>query len=92
MNRCYAVVYGGLAVPKPHELAVDFLAAVDPSFSGRVVRDALRAITKLQPEQAHVEAVLDLARGRPGRRVSLPRGFTAVREREYIRISPPDDR
>jgi tRNA(Ile)-lysidine synthase len=38
-----------------------------------------------------IDAVLDLARGRPGRRRDLPNGSTAVRERGYVRVSfaPP---
>ena len=41
--------------------------------------------------QQQLSALLGLAGGRPGRRVSLPGGFTAVREREYIRISSPEN-
>ena len=36
-----------------------------------------------------VEAVLDLARGRAGRRRDLPHGLKAVREKEYVRVSRP---
>lgn len=34
-----------------------------------------------------IEAVLDLAWGRPGRRRDLPEGLKAVREKEYVRVS-----
>jgi tRNA(Ile)-lysidine synthase len=34
-----------------------------------------------------IEAVLDLAEGRPGRRRDLPQGLKAVREKEYVRVS-----
>jgi tRNA(Ile)-lysidine synthase len=34
-----------------------------------------------------IEAVLDLARGRPGRHRDLPEGLKAVREKEYVRVS-----
>jgi tRNA(Ile)-lysidine synthase len=34
-----------------------------------------------------IEAVLDLARGRPGRRRDLPEGLKAIREKEYVRVS-----
>jgi tRNA(Ile)-lysidine synthase len=34
-----------------------------------------------------IEAVLDLANGRPGRRRDLPEGLKAVREKEYVRVS-----
>lgn len=34
-----------------------------------------------------IEAVLDLARGRPGRSRDLPEGLKAVRQKEYVRVS-----
>lgn len=34
-----------------------------------------------------IEAVLDLAAGRPGRSRDLPQGLKAVREKEYVRVS-----
>ena len=34
-----------------------------------------------------IEAILDLAEGRPGRRRDLPNGSTAVRERQYVSAS-----
>jgi tRNA(Ile)-lysidine synthase len=34
-----------------------------------------------------IEAVLDLARGRPGRQRDLPGGLKAVRQKEYVRVS-----
>jgi tRNA(Ile)-lysidine synthase TilS/MesJ len=37
--------------------------------------------------EADVEAVVDLARGRPGRRRDLSGGLKAVREKEYVRVS-----
>jgi len=55
------------------------------------VKVALQQQLSALPGKGHVEAVLGLAGGRPGRRVSLPGGFTAVREREYIRISSPEN-
>jgi tRNA(Ile)-lysidine synthase len=36
-----------------------------------------------------IEAVLDLARGRPGRRRDLSEGLKAIREKEYVRVSRP---
>jgi tRNA(Ile)-lysidine synthase TilS/MesJ len=36
-----------------------------------------------------VDAILDLARGRPGRRRDLPGGLKAVRDRGYVRVSRP---
>jgi hypothetical protein len=36
-----------------------------------------------------IDAVLDLARGRPGRHRDLPNGSTARRDRVYVRVSRP---
>ncbi len=36
-----------------------------------------------------IEAVLDLAKGRPGRERDLPQGLKAVREKEYVHVSRP---
>ena len=37
--------------------------------------------------ETDVEAVIDLARGRPGRRRDLSGGLKAIREKEYVRVS-----
>ncbi|MBA3737447.1 MAG: tRNA lysidine(34) synthetase TilS [Actinobacteria bacterium] len=37
--------------------------------------------------EADVEAVIDLARGRPGRRLDLSGGLKAIREKGYVRVS-----
>lgn len=39
--------------------------------------------------RAHVDAVLDLARGRRGREAMLPRGLNARREATYVRLARP---
>jgi tRNA(Ile)-lysidine synthetase-like protein len=44
---------------------------------------------RLPVSKEAVEAVLDLAKGRPGRRRDLPEGLKAVREKEYVRVSRP---
>jgi tRNA(Ile)-lysidine synthase len=36
-----------------------------------------------------IDAVLDLAHGRPGRERDLPQGLKAVRNKEYVRVSRP---
>jgi tRNA(Ile)-lysidine synthase len=56
--------------------------------AARVVRGAVLALGFL-PEGATIEAVLDLADGRPGRRADLPGGLSARRGREYVRLSRP---
>jgi tRNA(Ile)-lysidine synthase len=61
--------------------------------AARVVRDALRLAASLaggweaDVEAAHVEAVLDLAGGRPKRSIDLPGRLMAERTREYVRLT-----
>jgi tRNA(Ile)-lysidine synthase len=64
------------------------LCAVPRPLGSRVVRRVLLDLG-VAPEAAHVDAVLDLARGRPGRATSLPGRLKARREREYVRLSRP---
>jgi tRNA(Ile)-lysidine synthase len=76
-----------------HEVrfAAGRLAALPPPVATRVVRLAIYRV--LSSDWAApwtkpaIDAVLDLARGRPGRHRDLPNGSTAVREREYVRVS-----
>ena len=70
-------------------LPVALLTSLHRTMSSRLIRGALRTTGRFVT-QAHIDSVLDLAKGRPGRRVSLPGGFTAVREREYIHVSSPE--
>jgi tRNA(Ile)-lysidine synthase len=56
--------------------------------ASRVVRRVLLALG-LVPEAAHVEAVLDLAAGRPGRGADLPAGLLVRRAGGYVRLSRP---
>jgi tRNA(Ile)-lysidine synthase len=62
--------------------------SLPPSLASRVVRLALLDLG-LVPEATHVEAVLDLASGRKGRRISLPDGLRARSDGEYVRLSRP---
>jgi tRNA(Ile)-lysidine synthase len=64
------------------------LSGLPPAVRTRVVRAAL-AEAGLAAESRHVDAVLDLATGRPGRRAALPAGLIARRDREYVRLSQP---
>lgn len=69
------------------------LAAIPRPLAARIVRMALWQVAAVDDEVAPwtrdaVEAVLDLATGRPGRRRDLPRGRTARRDRVYVRVSP----
>jgi len=93
MLRRYMEAWDEIDVARePGTLPAEFLSSVHPALAGRLVHQALAWRIGRPVERAHVLAMMDLAKGRPGRRVSLPGGFTAVREREYIRISSPDDR
>lgn len=69
------------------------VAALPAAVGARVVRQALRLAAAMggewgpEPGAAHVRALLDLAAGRPGRRVDLPGALLAVRSKEYVSIS-----
>jgi tRNA(Ile)-lysidine synthase len=64
------------------------LSALPRPLSTRVVRSALAA-AGVTGEARHVDALIDLAAGRPGRRAALPAGLLARRDREYVRLSQP---
>ena len=70
---------------------VEPLLELSPVLARRVVRtgvyDVLSSDEAAPWSRDAIEAVLDLARGRPGRRRDLPNGSTAVRERGYVRVS-----
>ena len=72
--------------PGGARLRAEALARLPRPIAARVVRAALRDAGVLV-EAAHVDAVLALAAGRPGRRASLPGGLVARREREYVSLS-----
>jgi tRNA(Ile)-lysidine synthase len=58
----------------------------DEAFHARLVAQVLREL-EAPVSQASIDAVLDLANGRPGRRRDLGGGLLAVRDREYIRLA-----
>jgi tRNA(Ile)-lysidine synthase len=66
------------------------LAALSPALAGRVIRIAIyRALSEgwAAPwSREAIEAVLDLARGRPGRTRDLPEGRSARRTRTHVVI------
>ena len=64
------------------------LLSLPGPLAGRILRRAILALGVL-PESGHVTAVMDLAGGRPGRRLALPAGLEAIRDREYVRLSRP---
>lgn len=67
------------------------LRSLPKPVASRVVRLSLFRVMTLGEgpawSQEAVEAVLDLAAGRPGRRRDLPNGLKARREREYVSVS-----
>jgi tRNA(Ile)-lysidine synthase len=77
----------------PEDLRFDAAAllALPEPVASRVVRLALYRIMEREDvapwTRESVDAVIDLARGRPGRRRDLPNGSTARREREYVCVS-----
>jgi tRNA(Ile)-lysidine synthase len=56
--------------------------------ASRIVRRGFQ-MTELPWDEAAIDAVLDLASGRPGRRRDLLRGLRAWRDREYVRVDRP---
>lgn len=72
--------------PEGVRLPAAALASLPGAIAARVARDALYRCGVV-PSSEDVDAVLDLARGRPGRRRDLTGGSTARREREYVSLS-----
>jgi hypothetical protein len=67
------------------------LGALSHPLAARVVRVGLTDVLSFEEtapwSRDAVEAILDLAEGRPGRRRDLPNGSTAIRERGYVSAS-----
>jgi tRNA(Ile)-lysidine synthase len=67
------------------------LRALSPPVASRVIRlavySALASDWAAPWSKEAIEAVLDLANGRPGRRRDLPEGLKAIREKGYVRVS-----
>ena len=91
LMRQAVAAFGSIAGPQDHGylIDVDRLTELPGAIAGRVVELAMWQ-SGVRPELETIRAVLDLARGRPGRRIDLMGGFTAAREREYIRLSSPE--
>jgi hypothetical protein len=66
------------------------LRALSPAMAARVVRfgvDNTMATDDLPWTRAAIDAVLDLAHGRPGRRRDLPNGRVARRDRTHVVVT-----
>ncbi len=70
------------------EISIPGLMELDPPLRKVAIRLAIDAVkgNLTDLSQGHVEAVLDLASGTSGRRVSLPGGYVAVREFDRLRL------
>ena len=62
------------------------LLALPKAIATRVVSTAI-VRCRVPPLHENVEAILELARGRPGRGLDVGRGLKARREREYVSLS-----
>lgn len=69
-------------------IPVERLRTLSPALARRVVRRAFQ-MGGFGWTRESIEAVLDLAEGRPGRRRDLPGGLKAERDREYVRVARP---
>jgi tRNA(Ile)-lysidine synthase len=88
LSRQSDAAYADVAATSGEWLRLDAarLTALRPAIARRVVGRAIFA-SGAPATQADVEAVLDLAAGRPGRRRDLAAGLKARREREYVVLS-----
>jgi tRNA(Ile)-lysidine synthase len=85
----------GIVTSEESEIRIlaEALQELPEPLAARVVRRALRLMAAAAGEwssdvaASHVRAVLDLARGRPGRVADLPAPLKARRDREYVRLS-----
>jgi tRNA(Ile)-lysidine synthase len=77
--------------PFPMELDAAALRSLPAPIASRALRLAVYHVASSDwaapwTKEA-IEAILDLAKGRVGRRRDLPEGLKAVREKEYVRVS-----
>jgi tRNA(Ile)-lysidine synthase len=93
LARLAGLAFADIAVPGPRErgtveLRATALASAPPAIAGRVVLRAAHTLGAV-PTRADVEAVVDLAAGRPGRSRSLSAGLRARRAGAYVRLARP---
>jgi tRNA(Ile)-lysidine synthase len=75
-------------------LDAEGLASLPRPIAARVVRLALRSLATstgrdTEAGTPHIDGILGLARGRPGRRLDLPGDLVATRVRGYVRLVRP---
>jgi tRNA(Ile)-lysidine synthase len=69
-------------------IRVDIVNRLPSPLATRVARRAMQWMGA-SPEALHIDGLISLAAGRPGRRLSLPQGLIARRDKEYVRLSRP---
>jgi tRNA(Ile)-lysidine synthase len=93
LSRLAAEAFDTVVTEGPQGVTLDAvgLLTLPRAIGARVVRSAIHRLPAMATEEA-IDAALDLADGRPGRRRDLPHGLKAVREREYVLLSRPSPR
>jgi tRNA(Ile)-lysidine synthase len=95
LQRLAHVAAGALVDEEPEGYAIAAVGLLElpMAIAGRVVRDVIYR-AGMMPSAELIDAVLDLAAGRPGRRRDLPGHSTATRDREYVHLprSSPEGR
>jgi tRNA(Ile)-lysidine synthase len=88
LNRRARAVFDDVyeQTPAGADLAADVLLGLPRAVASRVVREAILRCGRPGTKE-DVEAVIDLAAGRPGRRRDLSDGLKASRNKEYVSIS-----
>ena len=76
--------------PLGFSLPATALISLPRALGTRVARQALYNVG-IVPTSENIDAVLDIASGRRGRRRSLPDGLLVTRDREYVRVSRGGD-
>jgi tRNA(Ile)-lysidine synthase len=76
------------ATPGSFRLHSHALDDLSQPMASRVVRRGFQ-LAGLPWTEDSIVAVIDLTRGRPGRRRDLPLGLRATRDREYVRVGGP---
>lgn len=69
-----------------YRLRAELLTGLSPGIAREAIRTVLHGLG-VPAARESIDAVLDLAVGRPGRRRDLPNGLKARREREYVSLS-----
>lgn len=90
LDRLADAAASGVVVRDPDgiRLVASALAELPKPLGARVVRRATLEMG-VHSEASHADALLSLATREPGRRIDLPGGLLAERDKEYVRLSRP---